>query len=709
MTRYETSAYQRGYRRLIFDTEIPAFDERFLSKYDPSKMGDFYAQVGTASVMFFTKSLSGWCFWPTTVGEMHPRLGGRDMVGEHIAALERHGIGACAYYSSIYDNWAFARNPDWRIAPVQGWTRTPADPPADRHGVCCPNSPGYRDYIAEQIADLYGRYRFEITFIDMTFWPCVCGCRHCRERFGAEFPERVDWTSPDWRAFQNARQEWIEDYTKFIGDTIREATPGIGVYHNFGVVMKNWWRSLPATVARHQDTLGGDFYGDETEQLIVMKMMNNLAATRPVEFHTFATTSSREHVELKRPEQIRGHMLSAAAESVGFTWIDALDPIGSPVPNAADYISEAFEAIVPFEPHLGGDPIEDVAVYFSSDSKFSFDSNGTLLTELTPPSQRGANDFPHMTAIRGVCRGLRRAHIPFGVITRDHLDRLDRYRAIVLPNVLCMDTEEVDAIRNYVEEGGRVYASKYTSLLETNGVLHDNFMLADVFGVRLEREEVGNFIYAKPATDEVRALLGYQEYVASQPQSDSLAGGLLRISAEPETDVLATLSLPYAHPETGHWSDEKWASIHTSPPWEHTDEPMIVRHRFGAGRAVYSAFDFETLDSDASEHLITGLIAELLDGEWSVESDVDPRVWFSVFQGPEPDTIRISLVNHPVVVTKPASLRIRPPAEGDRFVSLTDLPSGESIPFTTLDDGSLRCELEQLPELKMLAARYEPA
>jgi hypothetical protein len=707
VTERGLSAYQRTYRRLIFDMEIPAFDERFLSQYDPAKMGEFYASVNTAAVQFHTKTLSGWCLWPTKVGEMHPALRGRDMVAAHIATLERHGIAVAAYYGSIFDNWAFARNPGWRIVPVQGWVRNPADPANDRHGVCCPNSPGYRDYIAAQAADLFERYEFEIAFVDMTFWPCVCGCQHCRERLGAELPEKVDWADPRWAAFQNARQQWMEEYTGFITDTIKRASPGIFAYHNFGPVMKDWWRAQPATVARHQDTLGGDFYGDETEQLIVMKMMNNLAATRPVEFVTFATRSSREHVELKRPEELRGHMLSAAAESTAFLWIDALDIVGTPAPNAARYITEAFETMVPYEPHLGGDPIEDVAVYFSSESRLSFDTNGTPLSELRPPSYRGAADFPHMTAIRGACRALRRAHIPFGIITRDHLDRLDRYRAIVLPNVLRMDAEEVDAIRAYVERGGRVYASKYTSLLETNGVLHDDFMLADVFGVRFEREELGHYVYAKPATDEVAALLGQQRYVTGRPEPNSLAGGLLRLSAGPDAEVLATLSLPYAHPDPGHWSDENWASIHSSPPWDDTDEPMIVRHRLGAGRAVYSAVDFETLESVAGEGLVAGLITELLDGEWSVQSDVDPHVWYSVHRGPQPDTIRVSLVNHPVHVIEPASLRIRPPAEGARFVSLTDLLSGDAIPYTTLDDGTLRCELEQLPELKMLAARYE--
>lgn len=67
--------------------------------------------------------------------------------------------------------------------------------------------------------------------------------------------------------------------------------------------------------------------------------------------------------------------------------------------------------------------------------------------------------------------------------------------------------------------------------------------------------------------------------------------------------LLATLSLPYAHRHTGDVADERWASIHSWPPWEDTDEPTIVEHRFGAGRAIYSAFDIEREDADVNDRV----------------------------------------------------------------------------------------------------------
>lgn len=574
------SGYQRGWRRMLVDMEIPAWEDRFLADYDPVAMADLYARAGASSVMFACKTLSGVCFWPTAVGRTHPRTEGRDLVGETVEALEQRGIAACAYYSVIFDNWAFEHHPDWRFEPVQGWSRDGS--PHDRHGLCCPNSPGYRKYITDQIADLYARYPFECSFCDMTFWPDVCGCTHCRDRYrreaGAELPEVIDWTAPEWCAFQAARERWIEEFTGLVTDAMKRTSPGISVYHNFAPAVFDWRRSVPFTAARHQDFLGGDLYGDAIEQLLVMKLMTNLSPSRPAEFMTFATTSYMEHVELKSADQMRAQVLAAAAESVAFMFIEAIDPAGTANPGSYDRVGSAFEALVPYEPHLGGTPVEDVGVYFSSESKLDFAENGERLT-VRGPARRG---YPHLTAIRGACRMLQRAHIPFGVITRRQLAELDRYRVVVLPNVVRMDADEAEALRAYVRRGGRVYASRYTSLVETEGVRHDDFMLADVFGVHLEREEPAGFVYATPATPRIEARLAPQRHLSAQPREGSLAGGLLRLAADPETEVLATLTLPYAHPEPGHFSDHDWASIHTSPPWEDTAAPLVVAHEFGA-------------------------------------------------------------------------------------------------------------------------------
>jgi hypothetical protein len=311
-----------------------------------------------------------------------------------------------------------------------------------------------------------------------------------------------------------------------------------------------------------------------------------------------------------------------------------------------------------------------------------------------------------MQALRGACRVLQRAHVPFGVITSRQLGDLNRYKVVVLPNVQRMDAGEVEAFREYVRRGGRLYASRYTSLVETQGVHHDDLMLADVLGVHVEREEPTRAVYAKPATPAMAAWLDPQRYLTAVPATGALAGGLLRLRAEPAAEVLATLTLPYAHPHVGSFGDRDWASIHSFPPTHETSEPMIVAHRFGEGRAIYSSVEIEREEADANGRLFARLIGDLLGDEQAVRCDVRPEVWVSAFHMPEEPAIRVALRNGPPQVVTPAEVRVRAP-EGARFVGLEELPSGRPVPFETDGAGTLRCTLGQVPELTMLLARYE--
>jgi hypothetical protein len=690
---------------MLVDMEVPDWDKRFLRQFDPIAKADLYARAGAESVMFSCKALTGLCFWPTEVGAMHPGIGGRDVVGETATALAERGIASCAYYSVIYDNWAYEQHPEWRVEPLL--KRTSAPSPADRHGLCCPNNPGYRDFIAAQIADLYSRYDFDCAFCDMSFWPGVCGCPHCRERLrveeGIDLPETINWTDRAWCSFQAARERWIVDFQALVTGAMRQARPGIAVYHNFAPAPANWVLGTPFTMTKESDFLGGDLYGDAVEQLVIIKLMNNLSRSRPVEYMTFATTSAYEHVRLKTPDHMRSQVLAATSLGAAFMFIDAVDPVGTANPRVYDRVGEAFAASVPFDPWLGGEAIEDVAVYFSSESKMDFAENGTSVRE---PVAFGP--YPHREALRGACRILQRAHIPFGVITRGQLGDLDRYRVLVLPNVLRMDADEVSAVRAFVERGGRLYASGYSSLVETTGARHDDFMLADVFGCRLDHEEEGRVMFARPATARTRKIFDPQLHLTASPLPGSLAGGLLRLRPGRGTRVLATLSLPYGHPAMGHVDKRNWGSIHASPPWDDTDEPVVVERRHGNGRAVYSSFDIEREESDANDRLFAALIADLLGKDASFVCDTHPGVWVSAFRGPAEDATTVTLLNSPAALVPAAKLRLRA-QDGRRWTGLEEVPSRRPVRYRVAADGSLRATLRRLPELTMLAATSTPA
>ncbi|HUT57540.1 MAG TPA: beta-galactosidase trimerization domain-containing protein [Phycisphaerae bacterium] len=698
--------YQRGYRRMLVDMHIPDWDERFLSKFDPARMVRLYKTAGLTSVMYYAQSHVGLCYWPTKTGKMHAGLRGRDIVGETLALLRKAKIDACIYYSVIYNNWAYLEHPEWRLVPAGAQA---GQLNGGRYGRCCPNNPGYRSFALAQTAELVGGYRFDGIFFDMTFWPRVCICEHCRAKLraetGCDIPQTIDWLSPAWCEFQAARERWMIEFATALRDQAKAASPGITTYSNFASSKSNWVPGVSFRIAKANDIIGADFYGDPVEQLTVCKFMSNVADNRPVEFMTSRCVSLVEHEHNKSAELIRMQAMAATLFSAATFFIDAIDPDGTVNPEAYRMLRRVYREARRYEPFLGGEPVEDVGVYFSSESKMDFAENGRPLAEAG-----WKRSYPHLQAVRGFVRVLQQAHVPFGVITRKQLGDLARYKVVILPNVLRMDAEEAEAIRRYVHGGGNLYASRYTSLTETRGVRHADFMLADVFGCHLAGDDLGDVTYLKPVPGELAEAIRPQAYLSHMYLKDSPgeAFGTLRLADRAEGEVLATLALPYAK-DWGTVNEQNWSSIHSSPPWQDTDTPVIVRNRFGEGQAIYLAADIECKEGQANTRLLTALILDLLAGRQSAAADTYPFVWMSVMHQPVAKRFVVGFLNYPsqlpAVPIAKVPFSLRPPA-GSRFTRLTAAPRATPIPFTTDPDGTLRAKAPRLRVLQMLLAEY---
>ena len=700
--------HERGYRRVILDMHIGDWDEGFLAGYDAAALAESCERARLTSLMVYCVSHVGLCYWPTKHGKMHAGLKGRDIVGEVLEQLKSRGVAACGYMSVVFDNWAFLEHPDWRQQPAG--SEPDGSGAVSRYGVVCPNNPDYRAYVMAQVDDLYGRYDFDGAFFDMTFWPTICLCPHCRRRFeeevGGEVPQVVDWLRAEWCAFQAARERWLEEFASELTARAKAVRPDISVYHNFATAKQDWRLGVPLTAAAANDFLGADLYGDPLEQLFVCKLFGNLTPNQPLEFMTTRCfPRCRNHEQIRSPEEMEMLAFGATLFSGAFMWIDGINLDGTVNPAVYERIGQVFRKTAPYEPHLGGEQVEDIAIYFSSASKMDFRENGTPVAEL----KGSGADYPHMLAARGAARVLQRAHMPFGVITRRQLGELDRYKTLILPCVARMDGEEVDAVREYVRGGGRLYASRYTSLTEPTGVRHDDFMLADVFGCHFAADDLGLVAYLKPADDELATAITPQAYVEHlAPEGSDFGVGTVRLAEKVEGRILATLTLTYSK-EWGNIFDNKWASIHSSPPWKDTQTPALVVSDFGAGRVIYGAADIESIASPANEAFFLALMGRLLDEPLTYSADTHPAVWMTAAHQPENSCYTVGFLNRqdelPAIPIARLPFTLRHP-EGRQFTNLVALPDQTPLQFRTDAQGALHAEVRNLEVFRMLKATY---
>ncbi len=229
---------QQVYRRYSVDMHVPDWDPALLHNFDAVAWVDNMVRAGNQSLLQYTNSHVGLCLWRTNVGQRHANIGQRDFFGEVVAECRRRGVHPLAYFSVIFDNWAFEHHPDWRILPAEGYSQLNG-----RYGTVCPNSP-YRDYVVACIREIAGNYDIDGMFFDMTFWPAVCYCPHCTARFwkeeGAEPPRIVNWDDPVWRAFQAARERWLLEFAQLATETAKQTRPGITVKSPVLPNIHNW-------------------------------------------------------------------------------------------------------------------------------------------------------------------------------------------------------------------------------------------------------------------------------------------------------------------------------------------------------------------------------------------------------------------------------------------------------------------------------------
>lgn len=660
-----TRWYKTAWRRSVLDMHITDHDPSFLSRYDPAEYVGLLRKAGVASAVIYAHSHVGFALYPSKVAPPHPCLNGRDLLGDTIAECHRAGIGVSVYLSLIFDVAAYRREPDWRIRLVDG--RDAAH--HDRYGVCCPNSP-YRDYAPEIAREICGRYEFEGIRFDMTFWPHVCYCPHCRRRYaeeaGGEIPEVVDWNDPRWVAFQRCRERWLAEFGAKATAAVRAAKPGVSVEHQASTYPLSWRFGVTDLLAPHQDFMQGDFYGDSLQGSIARKLLSNLSNDRPIGFETSIASDLRNYTALKPVELLEAKAHAAIGDGAAFVFIDSVDPVGTVNPVVYERMGRVFSRTRAYDPYLGGERVEDVALYLSFTSKHDPADNGKRVDD-----PRLSGRIPHVEAITRSARTLIERHVPWGIASRRNLPDLARWKAIVLPGVLAMGEDEAEALRAYVAGGGRLYASRQASLVGTDGRRRPDYLLADVLGVSWKGETREAFTYLAP-TDAGRAVFG--DYTPTHPLG--LFAPQAIAEARPGAEVLATITLPYTDPA----DPVHFTSIHNNPPGIATAHPALVVNRFGKGTAIWSAGDLET--AEFSEDVFARIVG-LLAGPFTVEADAPKPVEVTTFRQ-ESGRWLVNLLNFqrdlPPIPVEGIAVRVRCGPKRPAKVRLA--PEGKALPFS---------------------------
>lgn len=216
--------------------------------------------------------------------------------------------------------------------------------------------------------------------------------------------------------------------------------------------------------------------------------------------------------------------------------------------------------------------------------------------------------------------------------------------------------------------GGTLYASGATSLVKNTGQRQQDFMLGGVLGVSLTKADwTDREHYVVPTTAGQQDFRGWDtKYPAF------IRGPTMDVRAYAGSTVLATRTLPWPAPDARSFS-----SIHSNPPWQATDQPEVLYHRFGQGTALYCASLVE--DVETLQESFVCLLRRLCPRP-AFELSAHPAVEATLFHQPDRRRYVLSLVSFqhdlPNVPADGIEVRLRLP---QRVQSASAIPSGRAL------------------------------
>jgi hypothetical protein len=392
--------------------------------------------------------------------------------------------------------------------------------------------------------ELIGNYDFEGLFLDIVFHhrALVCYCPSCqklwKEKFGEEIPSPMP--PPAYARYLDFRTENYDSLSAQVREIGRKHHKQFLLTHNFGLTYRH-----DDYVAMEFDTHGVDFYHPTTRA----KLYRARARGKEVELigHRF---NQNWDFTVKPATLMRLEVATAVAHNCAMMYVDQPYLDGSLDPQVYETLRQGFVAADDLVPHVKGTaPYAEIAL-LSSERSFEF-------------------DYATYRDFAGAYAMLTQLHWPFDVVTEEALNEkeLERFRVLVVPNIVHLSPARVAAVRQYVEKGGKLLFCYRSATL-------------DDYAAPL----------AEPSFGLVKIIAATDNQVSFIRPHWKLSSRFLRVVpvcvVEPdgEWEVAGTLVNPALRVTATEWVS------HNMMPGEETTTPVIFRGRRGQGQFVYYAF-----------------------------------------------------------------------------------------------------------------------
>lgn len=491
------------YRQIHLDFHTSGDIPEIGVEFDKEEFGEILEKARVNSITCFSRCHHGYLYYDSKKfpERIHPHLKNKNILKEQIEVCHEKGIRVPIYLPVEWDEYTAKEHPEWVIIDENG---APVQKVFDAgfYNAICVNTP-YFDFLKEQIKEIIEEFSpVDGLFIDILNIKDCC-CKYCISEMRSkginaeDRAERIKFAQFKLDRFKKEMTEFIREYDSdcdifynvdHIGTKHRKAIETFTHLEIESLPSGKWgYMHYPVTI-RYAKELGLECIG-----------MTGKFHTAWGDFHS-----------IKNKEALEFECFNMLATNAGCSIVDQLHPRGRLCKNSYELIGDIYREVEKKEPWcIGAEAVTDIAVmateeYLPYDKKLVMDD------------------------LVGATRMLQELGQQFSII--DSLSDFSKYKLIIMPDNIVVNSELKEKIDNYIKNGGKIIAS-YKSGLDKES----NKFELDSLGVRFvsEAEYSPDFIVPEGEIGEGLYNMEYTMYMKGLKVENTLIGQPLSYANNP--------------------------------------------------------------------------------------------------------------------------------------------------------------------------------
>jgi hypothetical protein len=551
----------------------------------------------------------------------------------------------------------------------------------------CPNGGYQQEYGLEILKEAITTYPLDGIFFNMIGYTTtdysgnyygICQCENCKKRFhdstGHTLPVKADMNDPVFREYNAFKKTTADQLFRKIGGYIKSLNPRlmINTYADAGVDM---------IASESGAELNPEYEWNYSATDNVKRVLGSYKDRSPGNLLIYFQAIGYRHVGTS-PNMARVWLLENMlhAAPLGFVVVGTL---------------------VNYEDRIFIPVLNDLYGFHKVNEKLFTNMQAVNKIALI----RGSTD-----EYEGMIRLLTEEHIMYDIIDPAAVgtDRMPRklgdYEGLILPAVNNMDEPLISAIDRYVQNGGKILATGFTSTRDLMGKQTNKIRLHSL-GVDQQFEvfQRAKSTYLK-VSEKDKTSLGpkeFKDFSIMMLYSDFLQCKPLG-SARGYLEFLPATR--FGPPEKSYYTEENI-----------TNYPGVISNVYGKGKSVFIPWElgaqYQLKGHYMHRALFVAALENVLGIERTVETDASPMIEISHLANGNNAFEWLGLINHsgqigasfrdPLTIYK-TNIRFRP-VQPVKEIKL--MRSGTTIPFKQ-SDGWIECTVPVLNDFEMLLCLY---